>query len=589
MNPSRMQSTGSSSSLKRWRIKSCAQALKFISTAFKLSWVVQGNKTVWVIDIFLSASCQSLYHSVCFPEVKVAFIIPIIIYPAFKYFFVQPIPCQILLLVIRSRSCFNSVVLLFQLSVARLEGLAEGGALETPGETLSVRERRKETGGGWFHSLTGNPLKPDHMSGGGALQQRTTYLISLTLVKVEAVEENGGEAKKSTQEKEGEASQGRSPGEEVEAEAGVPALAENGAGVVRGEPQRGHEAKVDEFKGGERKHLSPQRDAIDDAGKAPEKPPRNLSIPLPAERGTIQQKKSSDVVESMQCQSPSLITTPPTELAEPSGTPTRTSLPIRPAGQRPVSLLKSHSSVATRGRDSREGRERSPTSAQSLDRKDCRVITRSPGPCRASWAEASRPEAWRDLRAEAQTGVSMDIGGGVTAVMRDIPRKDRLKTGSASLPAPANQVPKPARKGKSRTLDNSDLNSLSEDLGLAREGQQVQQGQRGCAKDRKMLKFISGIFTKSNSGAGGPTSTAPPVYIQRDSSEEEGRRSQTHHCHLYGSKPTFHEPPLVLSAGYYCRTSSEHRCRGIHLKQDRLKLGGVDLFKEPDTEGAYRL
>ncbi|MEQ2179588.1 hypothetical protein GOODEAATRI_026718 [Goodea atripinnis] len=380
------------------------------------------------------------------------------------------------------------------------------------------------------------------MSGGGALQQRTTYLISLTLVKVEAVEENGGEAKKSTQEKEGEASQGRSPGEEVEAEAGVPALAENGAGVVRGESQRGHEAKVDEFKGGERKHLSPQRDAIDDA-----------------------------------------------ELAEPSCTPPRTSLPIRPAGQRPVSLLKSHSSVATRGRDSREGRERSPTSAQSLDRKDCRVITRSPGPCRASWAEASRPEAWRDLRAEAQTGVSMDIGGGVTAVMRDIPRKDRLKTGSASLPAPANQVPKPARKGKSRTLDNSDLNSLSEDLGLAREGQQVQQGQRGCAKDRKMLKFISGIFTKSNSGAGGPTSTAPPVYIQRDSSEEEGRRSQTHHCHLYGSKPTLHEPPLVLSAGYYCRTSSEHRCRGIHLKQDRLKLGGVDLFKEPDTEGAYRL
>ncbi|XP_047225058.1 arf-GAP with GTPase, ANK repeat and PH domain-containing protein 2 isoform X2 [Girardinichthys multiradiatus] len=359
------------------------------------------------------------------------------------------------------------------------------------------------------------------MSGGGALQQRTTYLISLTLVKVEAVEENGGEAKKSTQEKEGESSQGRSPGEEVEAEAGVPALAENGAGVVRGEPQRGQEAKVDEFKDGERKHLSPQRDAIDDAGKAPEKPPRNLSIPLPAERGTIQQKKSSDVVESMQCRSPLLITTPPTELAEPSCTPTRTSLPIRPAGQRPVSLLKSHSSVATRGRDSRDGRERSPTSAQSLDRKDCRVTTRSPGPCRASWAEASRPEAWRDLRAEVQTGVSMDIGGGVTAVMRDIPRKDRLKTGSASLPAPANQVPKPARKGKSRTLDNSDLNSLSEELGLARDGQPVQQGQRGSAKDRKMLKFISGIFTKSNSGAGGPTSTAPPVYIQRDSSEEE--------------------------------------------------------------------
>ncbi|KAI3357809.1 hypothetical protein L3Q82_016206 [Scortum barcoo] len=36
-----------------------------------------------------------------------------------------------------------------------------------------------------------------------------------------------------------------------------------------------------------------------------------------------------------------------------------------------------------------------------------------------------------------------------------------------------------------------------------------------------MLKFISGIFTKSSSGAAGSSSTAPPVYIQRDSSEEE--------------------------------------------------------------------
>uniref|UniRef100_A0A3Q3GKD6 ArfGAP with GTPase domain, ankyrin repeat and PH domain 2 n=2 Tax=Labrus bergylta TaxID=56723 RepID=A0A3Q3GKD6_9LABR len=147
--------------------------------------------------------------------------------------------------------------------------------------------------------------------------------------------------------------------------------------------------------------------------------------------------------------------------------------------------------------------------------------TRSPGPCRASWAEASRPDGWRDLRDEAQAGITLEIGGSMAAVMRDMPRKERLKAGSASLPAPATQASKPARKGKSRTLDNSDLNSLSEDLGLAREAQQAQQGQRGSAKDRKMLKFISGIFTKSSSGAAGSSSTAPPVYIQRDSSEEE--------------------------------------------------------------------
>lgn len=373
------------------------------------------------------------------------------------------------------------------------------------------------------------------MSGGGALQQRTTYLISLTLVKVEAVEENGGEARNSNQGKEVEARPGEKTGDErVEAEGGASTQAENGAGVGLVQPQRVEDAVIvkggtDELKEGERRSLHPLTDTlpVNVPSKVGEKPPCNLSIPLPAERMTIQKTKSADVVEktlstpeAKQCRSPSLTPTPPMEVAEPSRTPTRTSLPIRPAGQRPVSLLKSHSSVATRGRDSREGRERSPTSAQSLDRKDCRVTTRSPGPCRASWAEASRTEGWRDLQDEAQTGIPLEVGGGMAAVMRDIPRKDRLKSGSTSLPAPPTQAPKP-RKGKSRTLDNSDLNSLSEDLGLAREAQQAQQGQRGSAKDRKMLKFISGIFTKSSSGAAGSSSTAPPVYIQRDSSEEE--------------------------------------------------------------------
>ncbi|KAA8591491.1 hypothetical protein FQN60_002434 [Etheostoma spectabile] len=395
------------------------------------------------------------------------------------------------------------------------------------------------------------------MSGGGALQQRTTYLISLTLVKVEAVEENGGEAKNSTQGMEVEAGPGGKGREEagarVEAEGEAPARAENGAG----QQQRAEDAAVvvksrkltDELKDGETKPLSPMKDKLpstaDVLSKGSEKPPCNLSIPLPAERAITQKTKSAEIdltrvektpstPEAKQCRSPSLTTTPPTEVVEPSRTPTRTSLPIRPLGQRPVSLLKSHSNVATRGRDSREGRERSPTSAQSLDRKDCRMPTRSPGPCRASWAEASRPDGWRDLRDETQAGIPLEIGCGMAAVMRENPRKERLKTGSASLPAPAPATHKPSRKGKSRTLDNSDLNSLSEDLGLARE---AQQGQRGSAKDRKMLKFISGIFTKSSSGAAGSSSTAPPVYVQRDSSEEEGLSLQQQQ-QLY-SKPSF--------------------------------------------------
>ncbi|KAJ3586785.1 hypothetical protein NHX12_013178 [Muraenolepis orangiensis] len=413
------------------------------------------------------------------------------------------------------------------------------------------------------------------MSGGSALQQRTTYLISLTLVKVEAVDEDGEGTRKAGQEgreEEAEARHGAEPGGVGGQEAGVRGGAAetealvrtaNGAGVIQGRgaeeaaAQKG--SKLNELKDDEeeRKTLSPTREKVPSAidaspAKGSEKPPCNLTIPLAAERAithnsvdrdsrrgekSLSGEKTPSTLEAKKCISPSLTGMSPMETMEPVRTPTRSSFPIRPVGQRPVSLLKSHSSVTTRGRDSRDGRERSPTSAQSLDRKDSRMPTRSPGPCRASWAEASRTEAWRDVRDEAdvraRVGMPLEIGGGVAPVMRDMPRKERLKTGSASLPAPATQLPKP-RKGKSRTLDNSDLNILSEDLALTRE---IQQSQRGSAKDRKMLKFISGIFTKSSSGS---SSTGPPVYIQRDSSEEEVNIANSQEWTLNQSVPELH-------------------------------------------------
>nr|XP_057908068.1 arf-GAP with GTPase, ANK repeat and PH domain-containing protein 2 isoform X2 [Doryrhamphus excisus] len=358
------------------------------------------------------------------------------------------------------------------------------------------------------------------MSGGGSLQQRTTYLISLTLVKVEAVEENGGETESSIPKRETPAGLGNQSGDSVGEEAGVKAETEGGA---FGAQLLGAEGPVF-VKGGEPFELkderqrprSPLRDKLSCVVDGGEKSQCKRSIPRAKspEKDLTQAEKPLGTLEAKQTKS-----IPPTEVLEPVRTPTRTSLPIRPVGQRPVSLLKSHSSVATRGRDSREGRERSPTSAQSLDRKDCRMPTRSPGPCRASWAETSRTEVWRDIGDDVQAGIQLEIGGGTAAMLRDMPRKDRFKSGSTSLPAPATQVTKPPRKGKSRTLDNSDLNSLSEDLALTRE---AQQGQRGASKDRKMLKFISGIFTKSSSGVAGSTSSsAAPIFIQRDSSEEE--------------------------------------------------------------------
>ena len=164
--------------------------------------------------------------------------------------------------------------------------------------------------------------------------------------------------------------------------------------------------------------------------------------------------------------------------AGPPHTPTQSSIPGR-AGQRPATLLKAHSSAVGR----RDTKERSPTSSQSLDRNEGRVVTRSPGPCRASWAESegrSRTRIGRDEVASQEAGTR--AGG------RDHPRKDRLKTGSASLPGPVSLVPKPPRKGKSCTLDNSDLNSLAEDLSMGRESQTQQgQAQRTSAKDRKKI------------------------------------------------------------------------------------------------------
>ncbi|XP_061627582.1 arf-GAP with GTPase, ANK repeat and PH domain-containing protein 2 isoform X4 [Phyllopteryx taeniolatus] len=364
------------------------------------------------------------------------------------------------------------------------------------------------------------------MSEGGALQQRTTYLISLTLVKVEAVEENGGEVQSSTPGREATA-RSRSQSEESRAEkAGVKVEteAQSGPGETQARPL-GTDAPVFMVQDEGMKPQSTLTDepacAVDAPRTSSEKGLCKPSIPLQPESADTDltpAEKIHRTPEAKQSRPPFYTSTPPTEVGEPARTPTRTSLPIRPVGQRPMSLLKSHSSVAPRGRDCREGRERSPTSAQSLDRKDCRTTTRSPGPCRASWAEAGGTEAWRDLRDEVRAGTELEIGGRVAAMLRDMPRKDRLKSGSTSLPAQATQASKPPRKGKSRTLDNSDLNSLSEDL--VRSGE-AQQGQRGASKDRKMLKFISGIFTKSNSSVAGSSTSAAPVFIQRDSSEEE--------------------------------------------------------------------
>lgn len=119
------------------------------------------------------------------------------------------------------------------------------------------------------------------------------------------------------------------------------------------------------------------------------------------------------------------------------------------------------------------------------------------------------------------------MSGGFSGIMtRDSPQGERFKTVSVSFPTPpATDVSRPQRKGTSRTLDNSDLHSPSEDLKKGKEGPGGTI-QRAPPRDRKMLKFISGIFTKS-AAAAPSANTTPPLYpaVERGSSEEEGKAS----------------------------------------------------------------
>lgn len=201
-------------------------------------------------------------------------------------------------------------------------------------------------------------------------------------------------------------------------------------------------------------------------------------------------------------------------------------IPVR-ATQRPVSLLKAHGG----GREFKESRESIHASSKSLDRKDSRARIQSPtsptpGSFRASWAVSEVKTCDDDLKG---VGMKRPTEGDIIAMRTQSPRAERLKAGSTSLPTPIALISKPQRKGKSRTLDNSDLNCLSEDLLKSKGGQmpsdfRTAQSQGASARDRKMLRFISGIFTKST-----PVATiVTPIYssIQRESSEEEGMRTQ---------------------------------------------------------------
>lgn len=386
------------------------------------------------------------------------------------------------------------------------------------------------------------------MSKAGNPQRRTTYLISLTLVKVEAVPEDvAGNQKEALPEGEG------SPKKEKQKEEVSNVTEKEPAPVCVDVVEKEHAEVEEEVEQVLVKYGSP----IENQGKpdriwreshgqqkdiAPVSKSKDAAFILPPVRQMVKVYGGATSEGTVRREGPrSDALRPKTELyREPPmlflkgengadlSSRSRCSLPFSISSQvspRPEVMMRSHAGGNPAcWRDLKEANTSLYHSAKTLDRRDNRIGDQSPlmaattlGPYRASWADS-------DGRGTLIRPGAPGSGGFSGIMSRDSPQGERFKTVSVSLPGPpATDVSRPQRKGTSRTLDNSDIHSLSEDQ---KKGKEAQGGtiQRAPPRDRKMLKFISGIFTKS---AAVPPSvnTASTLYpaLERGSSEEEGR------------------------------------------------------------------
>ncbi|KAM8867103.1 LOW QUALITY PROTEIN: arf-GAP with GTPase, ANK repeat and PH domain-containing protein 1-like [Synchiropus picturatus] len=364
--------------------------------------------------------------------------------------------------------------------------------------------------------------------------KRTTYLISLTLVKVEAVPEDVEEdqAEKDPL-PEGEGSPEREEDREEE-EDGAEAKREEERQLMSKEEVEQVLVKYGSPK--ESQGTSERREALELAREIIQKDSMLVSkgkdtsfMHQPMKQmvkvyggtsfdGTV--RREGPRSESLRPKT-ELYREPPMHFLKGDnelGSRSRTSLPFSVPSQasvRPEVMMRSHSGAnAACWRDNREANTSSYHSAKTLDRRDNRMGDQSPlmaattlGPYRASWADS---EGRGTL---IRPGVPSS--GGFSGIMsREVSQGDRFK-----IVLPASDTARGLRKETNRTLDNSDLQSPAEEMKKARDGATIH---RAPPRDRKMLKFISGIFTKS-SPAPPPVTTPPPLYppLERASSEEE--------------------------------------------------------------------
>lgn len=384
------------------------------------------------------------------------------------------------------------------------------------------------------------------MSNSGTLQRRTTYLISLTLVKVEAIGSNEGTEEETKPQSPTLAPglvRGPEDGAKIEEEESKPPEADKEPGGSEMKEQ-----KVEIKKPNRSNNGCPIR-TLPPKPKVPSYPPivsqykarelqKDTGVPFDGkdkhEEETAKMDVSKTDIYKPDTYVPSSERT--SDNAVQNGTSVRPSVPIRLI-QRPETVLRPHATVTMNRREFKDASKTVTSSARSLDVKARDhsppvTITMTMGPYRASWSESEGRGMYQRMAMEP---LMVAEEGHPT---RESPRVEKLKTISTSLPAPASTRPpaKPQRKGKSRTLDNSDLNLLSEDLKKGKEvhaGAGLRSASHAPGKDRKMLKFISGIFTKSTQcPVTAPVVPATPIPLhsplRRRSSEEEGQCAVIH-------------------------------------------------------------
>nr|XP_023689477.1 arf-GAP with GTPase, ANK repeat and PH domain-containing protein 2 isoform X3 [Paramormyrops kingsleyae] len=318
------------------------------------------------------------------------------------------------------------------------------------------------------------------MSQAGAQQRRTTYLISLTLVKVEALGKDADQQDEARAPGKGEGHGGR-PGGSMEGR-------DMPSSERRRERAHAELEGEDGFGGAERekdKLLKERRFVVErvSPGGGHKTPDQGPGVDWLEARGReAEVQRGADRTPEAP-----LGPVPPwrsVDVGSQNRTPNKCAIPLR-LSQRPMDLPG-----AQRGdRSWQEARGSAPALSQDLgsDVGSALEAVMALGLNRGSWMGTEE-------KARAHGG---NVMGGRGSFTRDAPRPERLKAGSASLPGPAGQVIKPPRKAACTN---------SQEWTLSRSVQELRLGVLGSLRSGKSALvhwYMTGSYLAVESPDGG--------------------------------------------------------------------------------------